>query len=99
MATPISLSSSTKTALALVAPDHLCSEIDGIRSIHDKAFGKWDAHINILYPFVPLDRLDTTISELRKALLDESRGSLKIILDDVGVFKHRKNATVFLKPS
>jgi poly(A) polymerase Pap1/uncharacterized protein (UPF0248 family)/endonuclease/exonuclease/phosphatase family metal-dependent hydrolase len=99
MATPIGLSSSTKTALALVAPDHLCSEIDGIRSIHDKAFGKWDAHINILYPFVPLDQLDTTISELRKALLDESRGSLKIILDDVGVFKHRKNATVFFKPS
>jgi endonuclease/exonuclease/phosphatase family metal-dependent hydrolase/2'-5' RNA ligase len=98
MATPINLSS-TKTALAIVAPGHLCSEIDGIRSIHDKAFGKWDAHINILYPFVPHSLLDTAISEVRKALLHERRGSLRIFLDDVGVFKHRKNATVFLKPS
>jgi poly(A) polymerase Pap1/2'-5' RNA ligase/uncharacterized protein (UPF0248 family)/endonuclease/exonuclease/phosphatase family metal-dependent hydrolase len=91
--------SSTQTALAIVAPTHLSAEIDTIRSLHDKAFGKWQPHINVLYPFVPLESLNDAIKIIRAAVLDDQAQRLRIEFDDIGVFRHRKNATVYLKPT
>src|ERR1700753_24268 len=98
MASQISLSS-TQTAIAIIAPTHLSEEIDSIRSLHDKAFGKWQPHINILYPFVPLESLNDAITIIRETLASEQTPKLKIEFDDIGIFKHRQNATVYLKPS
>src|ERR1700760_3515011 len=91
--------SSTQTALAILVPPHLSAEIDTIRSLHDKAFGKWQPHINILYPFVPLDCLNNVVRTIRAGFVNERNTKLRLEFDGVGVFRHRKNATVYLKPT
>ncbi|KAH9215550.1 hypothetical protein DL95DRAFT_523221 [Leptodontidium sp. 2 PMI_412] len=89
---------STETALAILLPAHLSSDITSIRLIHDKSASKWPAHINILYPFIPTLFLSHAIPLLQTHLSSLPFSSLHINLNDVGVFKHRKNATVFLRP-
>ncbi|KAG4432918.1 hypothetical protein IFR05_011589, partial [Cadophora sp. M221] len=89
---------STSTALALLLPIHLSSDINALRRIHDKSYTKWPPHINILYPFIPILSLHHAIPLLQTHLSSLPFSKLHVTLDDVGVFKHRKNATVFLKP-
>jgi 2'-5' RNA ligase len=89
---------STQTALTLIVPQNLEAELNSLRRIHDKAFRKWDPHINILYPFVEPTRLFSAVAILRETLRETHSKRVRINLDEVGVFKHRKNATVFLKP-
>lgn len=88
---------STQTALALVVPQHLQSEINSLRKLHDKAYHKWEPHINILYPFVHPSLLTSAMSTLRSSFPSPG-GPIKITLNHVGSFKHRRNATIFLKP-
>jgi 2'-5' RNA ligase/endonuclease/exonuclease/phosphatase family metal-dependent hydrolase len=88
--------SSTQTALAVLVPEHLQSGVNALRSIHDKAYGKWPPHINILYPFVDPLMLSAAVSVLRESLWRER--PKRVRLSDVGTFTHRKNATVFLEP-
>lgn len=90
---------STDTAVALVVPKHLQNGINSLRKIYDKAFGKWDPHINIIYPFVEPARLTAALSILRVTLQNPDIANVKVITSEVGVFELRKNATVFLKPS
>jgi 2'-5' RNA ligase/endonuclease/exonuclease/phosphatase family metal-dependent hydrolase len=90
---------STATALAIVVPARLQSEVNALRKVHDKAYRRWVPHINILYPFVETSRLREALALLKSHLADEQLQTIRIEVDDVGVFRHRKNATVFLKPS
>lgn len=87
---------SSQTALAFVLPEQLCTDINSLRRIYDKSFRKWDPHINILYPFVDPSQLP----EVTSILLDFLATAINIkgCINDVGVFRHRRNATVFLKP-
>jgi endonuclease/exonuclease/phosphatase family metal-dependent hydrolase/2'-5' RNA ligase len=91
---------STATALAIIVPTRLQPEINGLRKVHDKAYRRWQPHINVLYPFVEPTRLNGAVELLKSGLAAaEELGNLRVDIDDVGVFRHRKNATVFLKPS
>jgi poly(A) polymerase Pap1/uncharacterized protein (UPF0248 family)/2'-5' RNA ligase/endonuclease/exonuclease/phosphatase family metal-dependent hydrolase len=90
---------STQSALALIIPEHLQPDINSLRRIHDKAYGKWPPHINIVYPFVDPLRLSAAVSILKDCLRQNQLGNVAIDIDGVGVFRHRKNATIFLKPS
>jgi hypothetical protein len=89
---------STQTAVALVVPSHRQTELNSLRKIHDKSFGKWDPHINILYPFVEPARLSSALAILRSAIQELKIKSIHVKSDAVGIFPHRRNATVFLKP-
>jgi endonuclease/exonuclease/phosphatase family metal-dependent hydrolase/2'-5' RNA ligase len=90
---------STATAVALVVPGHLQPDINSLRKLHDKAYRKWEPHINLLYPFVDPSQLPAAVSILRQHLLDHQHERLRIDLSQVDTFTHRRNATVFLKPS
>jgi 2'-5' RNA ligase/endonuclease/exonuclease/phosphatase family metal-dependent hydrolase/uncharacterized protein (UPF0248 family) len=90
--------SSSQTALALVLPDELCQGVNEFRRKHDKAYGKWPAHINILYPFIPSHRLEAALELLLKCLADDVRGKIEINCDELGLFKHKKSGTLFLQP-
>jgi len=90
---------STQTAVALIVPSQFQPEINSLRKIHDKAYRKWEPHINILYPFVDPSQLGAAITALRKILQTEQVGNFNTSLVGVGTFTHRRNATVFLKPS
>ncbi|KAL2060260.1 hypothetical protein VTL71DRAFT_9655 [Oculimacula yallundae] len=89
---------STETAFAILLPTSLASETNSLRRIHDKSFTKWAAHINILYPSLPVSHLPHAIPLIQSCLSSLSYSRLRVNLDEVGVFKHRKNATVYLKP-
>lgn len=101
MATPSEFKlNSNATAVALVPPEHLRPEINSLRKLHDKAFSKWDPHINLLYPFVEKgEKLRAAIAILRQHLFDHQTQRLNINLNRVDSFMHRKNSTVFLRPS
>jgi 2'-5' RNA ligase/endonuclease/exonuclease/phosphatase family metal-dependent hydrolase len=90
---------STATALAIVVPPRLQSDINVLRKVHDKAYRRWQPHVNVVYPFVAPARLDEAISLLKKNLAHQELETLKLEVNEVGVFRHRKNATVFMKPS
>lgn len=87
---------STQTAIAVLVPAHLHQDVNALRSIHDKAYRKWQPHINLLYPFVEPARLSSALSILRESLRNERQFLVRC--NEVADFKHRKNATVFLKP-
>jgi 2'-5' RNA ligase/predicted nucleotidyltransferase len=89
---------SAATAIAIIASPEHHPEINKLRSVHDKAYHKWQPHINILYPFVQALQLDDAIVSLKSALLKANIARINIKIDEVGVFRHRKNATLFLKP-
>jgi endonuclease/exonuclease/phosphatase family metal-dependent hydrolase/2'-5' RNA ligase len=90
---------STATAIAIVVPKDAQANINALRSVHDKAFRKWEPHINILYPFVEPARLAPAIETLRGAVSSGDFRDLRVDVDAVDVFRHRRNATVFLRPS
>jgi 2'-5' RNA ligase len=89
---------SAATAIAIIAAPEHHPEINKLRIVHDKAYHKWQPHINILYPFVQPPQLDNAVALLKTALQKSNFPNLNIKTDEVGVFTHRKNATLFLKP-
>lgn len=93
---------SYQTALCVVPPSDLSQDIDRLRSQYDQAYDAWPAHINLLYPFVPVDLLPVAterIQERLKTAHGESHiQATKIHLDSAGYFPQRTGNTVHLKP-
>jgi 2'-5' RNA ligase len=94
---------SYQTALCVVPPVHICRDIDRLRSSHDKAYGSWPAHVNLVYPFVALESLSQAIELIRLKLnslagTDDDQGGFPIYFDSTDSFSHRHNSTVFLAP-
>lgn len=90
---------SNDTALCIIAPDTACGHVNQLRELYDKAYGKWPAHINLIYPFVAPENLPRAQEQL-KAYFDEHLDTSKshtTTLSDAGIFKHRNNSTVFLQ--
>ncbi|KIW00299.1 uncharacterized protein PV09_08189 [Verruconis gallopava] len=90
---------STATAVALLLPPSESTNIDSIRRVHDRAFHKWPPHINVLYPCVRPEQLSIVLPILREAVKQIVLPHRSMVLDRVGTFTHRRNATVFLQPS
>ncbi|KAJ4290837.1 hypothetical protein N0V90_010032 [Kalmusia sp. IMI 367209] len=91
---------SYETALCIIPNEQQCEDIDSLRSLYDKSYGKWPPHINLIYPFVAPE----SASEARERIeskLGTAFGeatSLTVALTGAGLFKHRKDVTVFLRP-
>jgi poly(A) polymerase Pap1/endonuclease/exonuclease/phosphatase family metal-dependent hydrolase len=89
--------SSTATTLAFILPPEHSTDVNSIRSVHDRAYHKWPPPINVLYPSVAPEQLHDALPLFREALNRVSRPT--IVLDQIGTFSHRKNATIYLQPS
>ena len=87
------------TALCIVPPTHLCGKIDSLRVLHDKAHGRWPAHLTILHPFVPVDNLPRARGLIEKHLAHLPRGTPEVSLGNAGHFAHRKNSVVWIGPT
>ncbi|KAF2444508.1 hypothetical protein P171DRAFT_33737 [Karstenula rhodostoma CBS 690.94] len=87
------------TALCVIPPRHWCEEIDKLRSLYDKAFEKWPPHVNLIYPFVSLERLPEAKERIESHLHAnfDGTGSRTVALGGAGLFKQRKDITVFLR--
>jgi uncharacterized protein (UPF0248 family)/endonuclease/exonuclease/phosphatase family metal-dependent hydrolase len=85
------------TALCIIPPPELCHNIDRLRALYDKSYGKWPPHINLVYPFVAPENL----SQARQRLLQDVKSgpilqSSSVILNRSGYFEHKHNHTVYV---
>ncbi|KAH7137934.1 hypothetical protein B0J11DRAFT_513211 [Dendryphion nanum] len=86
------------TALCVIPTEEQCQNIDRLRSLYDKAHGRWPPHINIIYPFVSPEHLVLAKSRIQDEFFSfEMQGDLQTRLDKAGYFAHRTNNTIFLK--
>jgi endonuclease/exonuclease/phosphatase family metal-dependent hydrolase/2'-5' RNA ligase len=92
---------SQDTALCIIPPNMDCGDIDRLRELYDKGYGKWPAHINLIYPFVTPESLPQAQHQIQSYFdrnLDSSEPHT-VELSDAGLFKHRNNSTAFIQES
>ena len=74
------------------------SKIQAIRQRHDRQIKRWPLHINLLYPFVPVQDFEESATKLAVALHDTS--SFNVTLQNIQHFSHgRKSCTAWLAPN
>ncbi|KAI5866744.1 hypothetical protein GGS23DRAFT_285456 [Durotheca rogersii] len=88
---------SSETALCLVPPKHLWPAVENLRSRYDAQVGKWPPHVNLVYPFVPVDRLPNALELILSRLRTRNgNNELYMRLDTPGVFRHARKNTIFI---
>ncbi|KAF2018297.1 hypothetical protein BU24DRAFT_421277 [Aaosphaeria arxii CBS 175.79] len=93
-------STSFDTALCVIPPANKCQEVDQLRALYDKGFGRWPPHINLIYPFVHPENLSKAKQQIESQLSNiSSERTLDIALDKAGHFVHRTNSTIWLGAS
>ena len=84
------------TALTLVISGQNADKLNEIRSQHDRAYPRWQPHINFFFPFVPKEEFGDVQDKLRVAL--KGFGEFDLELTNIGFFKQSKCATLHVKP-
>lgn len=91
---------STETALCILPPAHLCRDIDRLRELYDRAYGKWPAHINVIYPFVAAKDLPRAMelvsSKIVNSRPDSKHQDIRLRLDEPGYFTHHYRSTIYV---
>ncbi|KAH7327859.1 hypothetical protein B0I35DRAFT_415915 [Stachybotrys elegans] len=85
------------TALCLIPPEELWEPIDRIRSLYDKAHGRWPPHVNLIYPFVEPETLSEAARILSKLDLPE-QAQRRVHLQVADAFAHKHHNTIILRP-
>lgn len=87
------------TALCVIPPAGDCERIEQLRTLYDKAYGRWPPHVNLIYPFVNPELLPQAKDRIQAKLAEFSQqhGDLEVSLNKAGTFTHRSNCTVFLQ--
>lgn len=95
--TPKFSAPSHDTALCIIPPQRLWPAINRLRSLNDKAYGKWPPHINLVYPFVHPE----VVANAADILLQLDLSSLvpsQVSITDADAFVRDKGNTLYLKP-
>ena len=94
---------SHQTALCVIPRPHFCQDVNRLRALYDNAYGKWPAHINIIYPFVSVESLPQAIELIRSKLADLSPdsgyGDIHLQLEKSDHFSHRHDDTIYIAPT
>ncbi|ORY09756.1 Poly(A) polymerase type 3 [Clohesyomyces aquaticus] len=94
---------SYETALCVIPPAEKCRDVDNLRSLYDKGYGRWPPHVNLMYPFVAPENLqrakDQIVSKLSKPLPEAIAKTSTVSLGQAGSFSHRTNHTIFVGES
>lgn len=87
------------TALCLLPPVEQCEHIDSLRELYDRAYGRWPAHINLIYPFVAPEHLGQARQQIQAQLQKSSSTTATtcVKFDSPGLFKQRHNNTAILQ--
>ena len=86
-----------QSAIVISPPSEQWNQIQEIRKNNDKAYERWMPHINLIYPFIEIEKYPDMVSALKTVL--ESFPSFNIILDRFDFFSHsKKSKTLYLKP-
>ncbi|MFI8502245.1 poly(A) polymerase [Streptomyces sp. NPDC085524] len=85
-----------RTAVAWLPP-HLPGAVADLRREHDPQAGRWPAHVNLLFGFVP----ESSFSEALPLLSEVASGTAPFTTELGGVYEfgHREEATLWLDPA
>jgi 2'-5' RNA ligase len=84
----------TKTALAVVFPNH--EWIQAVREANDAAFARWMPHVNLAFPFVGPEHFDELVPRIAEALADVE--AFEVDMGHLSFFKRKKDMTFHLSP-
>ncbi|KLJ13054.1 hypothetical protein EMPG_11981 [Blastomyces silverae] len=91
-----------QTALCIIPPTPLVEDVNRLRALYDQAFDKWPAHVNLIYPFVSIDRLPAAVgliqSNLSSWLTEVENTPFNVRLNKPGHFTQRQGNIVYLAP-
>lgn len=92
---------SYETALCILPPAWKCEHVDSLRELYDKAYGRWPAHINLIYPFVAPEQLPQAQQQIQAQIQRNLDPNTKrhITLDSPALFQQRHNSTAILQES
>ena len=92
---------SYETALCILPPAGKCRHVDSLRELYDKAYGRWPAHINLIYPFVAPEQLPQAQQQIQAQIQRNLDPNTKrhITLDSPALFRQRHNSTAILQES
>jgi poly(A) polymerase len=81
------------TALALVLPAEAQPLVNEIRAKYDRAYPRWMPHLNLLFPFLPVEQFEGLSFRISKALQEIEPFS--VTFSEVGAFKQGRKAFTF----
>ncbi|MFD6225598.1 poly(A) polymerase [Streptomyces sp. NPDC060232] len=94
--TRLDVPATVRTAVAWLPP-RLPDAVGELRRAHDPAHGRWPAHVNLLFGFVP----ESSFAEAVPLLAEVAAGTapFEARLEGVYSFGHREEATLWLDPA
>ncbi|KAL4895100.1 hypothetical protein BDV59DRAFT_200352 [Aspergillus ambiguus] len=90
---------SYETALCVLPPSHLVSDVERLRAMYDKGHGRWPPHVNLIYPFVAPEMLADASKIIQFTLAKRAREAVRLCLDRSDFFAHRRSNTIYLTDS
>ena len=85
------------SALCWVPSVEQQSSIQSLRALYDKQFDRWPPHVNVLYPFVPVDDFEDGAVALASAI--SALPPFEVVLRRLCHFNHgKKSVTAWLEP-
>ncbi|KAK2771644.1 hypothetical protein FQN53_004958 [Emmonsiellopsis sp. PD_33] len=91
-----------QTAICVIPPTPLVENINRLRELYDQTFKKWPAHVNVIYPFVSVNRLPEAVELIRSKLIawkpDCDDRDVHLRLDKAGYFHQRQGNIIHIGP-
>ena len=86
-----------ETTVAIIPPDEAWGPIQALRlQLRDSGLYRWPPHINLLYPFVPVECFSDACSRLAESLVHIE--PFDVTLAELRLFKRKTSATLWLCP-
>ncbi|KAL4528201.1 hypothetical protein Ndes2437B_g00302 [Nannochloris sp. 'desiccata'] len=87
-----------QSAICIIPPKNIWSQIQAIRAVHDKSYIRWMPHINLMYPFYEdvgsnFEKAGQSAAEALKNIQP-----FEISLDEFQYFRHNRSSTLWLNP-
>lgn len=86
----------TKCAICFIPPIDRLSYIQSIRSEYDVSYERWMPHINLVFPFIDSEHINSVSEKLQSIFKDVK--PFEISFDRFESFSRKKDATVHLIP-